>query len=273
MNTDVRTGPEAQWWLRSRGQRPAQDYTWLPVRSGSAVPPPVASDPMQINAPGSLSIFVGWLRIADDDALVLFADGLMVRDAPTDHQGRPIEISALGIAYDRSGADSIAAALRSVVAGPAPGSQLAGCVSYAPAIPSGFAVDSLDFLSVIRSTPNTVIEPPDLHDLRWGPRSSLRQAAADVANEISAGYWPGSSSVAGPSILLAASDLIGDAWCAECQPFRAVGDLLTAPTESRYVPPGPQRGGRGKVVRRRRVALALLLLTLILVVAILVALT
>lgn len=236
-------------------------------------PPLVAADPLQINAPGSLSVFAGWLQIANVDALVLFVDGLTTQDAPTDHQGRPIEISVLGIAYDRSQTDGIASALRSVVGGPLPGSRLAGCVSYVPATVHGFAIDSREFLSVLRSAPDMFVEQPDVQNLRWGPRSSLREASEDAANEIAAGYWPGSSPDVGPSILLAASDLIDAAWCAECKPFRAVGDLLTVPTESRYVPPEPQHGGQGKVSRRRGVALALLLAILILVLAILVAWT
>src|SRR4051794_24642547 len=126
-----------EWFVRSRGLSPKQDYVWLDEWGERPrwVEPPVELDARVFSGGGLL---VGLGGLSPDGRAVVFVDGLKAEDGPRDFANRPISVAILGIG-DSDSYLLLAAMLRRAV-GPDRADLAASVVQIRDDEPVGFTV-------------------------------------------------------------------------------------------------------------------------------------
>lgn len=259
--------PSVEWWVKVKPPGPGADYRWLgmgraPVpaepSAGAPAAPPAgppdvppdgvrafAAQAAEVGGTGELTVF---LFVRPDGAPALYVEGLRAPCWPTDHQGRDITASLVGLGAPGGAANGepLARALWAISRPTAARqSALERVVRFGTGGSGPVGVDAAAWQRFLRTaTRLPAPHPVDQVTSRRGDEAALADAVRDVTSVLQPG-----PAAAPPGLLLAVSPLLDDDWCERRRPWRAVGPALAARTGTAAGAPRRLPGGRQSASR------------------------
>jgi hypothetical protein len=224
----------ASWFVKTRGSRADEDYTWRPVTAGN---PDDAGEISERGWKGHPCFSLlddeqpGMLLFDDEKTeTVLLVSGLVSPDRPLDYQRRAIRVSLLGVAahHEPDQHSLVAVAVRALRDGLVANLP----VSYGDT--GGFAVEEARWSRFIELA---IGELSDVTGVRPDPekikvRRDTEEERHKIANELSALYLQAGPSVLTGKLTILRTNLLDAPEIGRLKPWRTISEVADAPVEA-----------------------------------------